>query len=267
MTCIDSHCHLAGDEFRADLADVARRALAAGVPRAVCIVSADEPREVQRALEVRVAWPAVVTAVGIHPHRAGAYADAALAQGATALEASCDVLSPVAIGEIGLDYHYDFAPRSVQREVFEMQLAAATARELPVAIHTREASDDTFEVLARFAGKRRGVMHCFTGSVEEARRALDLGFFLSLSGILTFPKADGLRAVAAFAPLDRLLVETDAPYLAPVPHRGQRNEPAWVVRTLETLAEVRRERLDALATAVRANTERCFGLGDGAPSR
>jgi TatD DNase family protein len=144
-----------------------------------------------------------------------------------------------AIGEVGLDYHYDFAPRDVQRSVFSAQVALARDRGYPLVIHTREADDDTIAILEQEgAGRVRGVFHCFSGDSGLARRALGLGFHLSFSGILTFPRSTAVRDAAALVPRDRLLVETDCPYLAPVPHRGRRNEPAWVAETLQRLADI-----------------------------
>jgi len=238
VSVVDSHCHLADEAFANDLSAVAARANAAGVTTALCILSADEPDELARARGVREAWPTVVFATGVHPHRAAPYAGRAL-QAGVAVDAALDQVSGVALGEIGLDYHYDLAPRDVQRDVFAAQLSSAGRRNLPVVIHTREATEDTVTLLRNAVPRVRGVMHCFTGTIEEARLALDLGFYLSFSGILTFPRATSLRAVAAWAPLDRILVETDAPYLAPVPHRGQRNEPAWVTETVRVLATAR----------------------------
>ncbi len=256
---IDTHCHIAGDEFVADLADVVARAQAAGVDRAVCILAADEPAELDRAAAVRAAWPTVRFAAGIHPHASGRYAGRADQSAATARAALASIGDAVALGEIGLDYHYDFAPKDVQREVFAAQVALAVETDLPVVIHTREAMDDTVDVLrAAGQGRVRGVIHCFTGSSDDARRALDLGFYISFSGILTFPRADLLREAARLVPLDRLLVETDAPFLAPVPHRGQRNEPAWVVQTLAALAAVKGLSVAAAGDAVLGNTERMF---------
>jgi len=168
---------------------------------------------------------------------------------------ACSVL---AVGEVGLDYHYDFAPRPVQRDLFEAQVALAVDLGRPIIVHTREASEDTFAILARASGVR-GVMHCFSGTLDEARQSLDLGFYLSFSGILTFPKAGTLREVAAYAPEDRLLVETDAPFLAPVPYRGKRNEPAWVARTLETLAGTRQVGAAPLADRLARNFAELFG--------
>jgi TatD DNase family protein len=256
---IDSHCHLADEKFVEDLPQVVARAREAGVGGVLCILSADEPDEVARAAVVRAAWPAVTFAVGVHPHRSGAYAgrpqDAAAAtrQAATAVDA-------VAIGEIGLDYHYDFSPKDVQREVFVAQIGVALDLNRPVAIHARLAADDTVAVLREAGGGRlRGVMHCFSGTLAEARQALDLGFYISISGILTFPKASDLRDLAQALPADRLLIETDAPFLAPVPNRGRRNEPAWVRATLETLAQVRRVSSEEMARQIAKNFESFVG--------
>ena len=256
---IDSHCHLADEGFAADLDQVVARARAAGVHGALCILSADEPDEVERSAAVRRAWEAVRFAAAIHPHRSGAYADrtdeAALVTGAAI--GACDA---VAVGEIGLDYHYDFSPRPVQQAVFGAQIAVALDRGLPVIIHTREASDDTFGMLGEAGqGRLRGVMHCFSGTIEEARRALDLGFFISLAGIVTFPKAGALREVAAFVPEDRLLVETDAPFLAPVPYRGKRNEPAWVTETTRVVAAARGRNVEETGALVARNFDALFG--------
>jgi TatD DNase family protein len=255
---VDSHCHLADLAFADDLEAVTDRARGAGLASALCILSADEPEEVQRAALVRAAWPAVTFAAGVHPHRAGAFekrtADAAVLSGEVV-----DAVGAVAVGEIGLDYHYDFSPRSVQREVFAAQAALATDRGLPVVVHTREAFDDTLAVLSAARGVR-GVLHCFSGTVGQARQALDLGFYLSIAGIVTFPKAEDVRAMARFVPADRLLVETDAPFLAPVPHRGKRNEPAWVVETMRVLASTREVDASSLAADVYRNFADLVGL-------
>ena len=256
---VDSHCHLADDKFAGDLDAVVARAQAAGVSRALCILSADEPEEVARAAQVRQAWPAVLFSAAIHPHRAGAYAGC-VADAARITREAAESSNAVAIGEIGLDYHYDFAPRDVQAEVFAAQIGVALDRDAPVVIHTREASEDTFAIL-RDAGQSRvrGVMHCFSGTADEARQALDLGFLVSLSGIVTFPRAESLRDVARMVPLDRLLVETDAPFLAPVPHRGKRNEPAFVARTLDVLASLRQMAPAALAEQIATNFDAMLG--------
>ena len=253
MAIVDSHCHLADEAFVADLPAVAERAQAAGVERVLCILSADEPDELERAKTVTAIWPAVVFSAAIHPHRSGAYAGRA-AEAAAATERAVRAHAAVAVGEIGLDYHYDFSPKDVQREVFAAQIGVALALDRPVIIHTRQATADTIAVLREAgAGRVRGVMHCFSGNAEDARLALDLGFFISVAGILTFPKAASLRDVVRYVPRDRLLVETDAPFLAPVPHRGQRNEPAWVVQTLATLAEITATPVAAMADHIAAN--------------
>ena len=261
---VDSHCHLADEKFAGDLDAVVARAQDAGVSRALCILSADEAGEVARAAVVRQAWPAVQFSAAIHPHRAGAYAGR-VADASRITREAAEASNAVAIGEIGLDYHYDFAPRDVQAEVFAAQIAVALERDAPVVIHTREASDDTFTILRDAGrGRVRGVMHCFSGTADEARRALDLGFLISLAGILTFPKADALREVARLVPLDRLLVETDAPFLAPVPYRGKRNEPAFVARTLDVLASLRQMDASALAQQISENFDALLGAA-GSP--
>ena len=255
---IDSHCHIADEEFAADLPEVIARAKQAGVSAALCILAADDGAEAKAIGRVRSLWPEVRVALGIHPHQAGAHAGdvpgaVALVRGAAAERQA------VAIGEIGLDYHYDFSPRDVQQVVFAEQVALAQELELPVVIHTREATEDTFRIL-RAAGPRRArrvpLLH---GRRDMARAALDLGFYLSFAGIVTFPKAAELREVARMVPDDRLLVETDTPYLAPVPFRGTRNEPAFVARVVETLAEVRGIHRDRMAAAAAANFEALFG--------
>ena len=256
---IDSHCHLADEAFEADLPEVIARAREAGLEFALCILSAGDEAEAARARRVRDQWPAVRFATGVHPHNAATFAgridDAAATTTATAA-----AFDGCAIGEIGLDYHYDFSPRDVQQEVFAAQLALAVSQGRPVIIHTREATDDTF-ALIRDAGEGRvsGVFHCFTGDVAMARRALDIGFYLSFAGIVTFPKAQELREAARLVPDDRLLVETDSPYLAPVPHRGKRNEPAFVPRVVEVLADTRGQPRERLAAAITANFTRLFG--------
>jgi TatD DNase family protein len=234
---IDSHCHLADEAFEGDLDAVVSRATAAGLTGALVILAAGDEAEAARARKVRQAWSAVRFATGVHPHSAGTFAGRA-AEAAGVVTAQTEAFAACAVGEIGLDYHYDFAPREVQHDVFAAQLSLAKHADRPVIIHTREATDDTFEILAR-AGGVRGVFHCFTGDAAMARRALDLGFHVSFSGIVTFPKADAIREAAKLVPEDRLLVETDSPYLAPVPFRGKRNEPAHVARVVEALAAVR----------------------------
>jgi TatD DNase family protein len=256
---IDSHCHLADDAFTEDLEAVVARARAAGVVGVVCILSADEAGELTRAARLARLWPGTRFSAGIHPHRAGPYAsrpgDAAAVTRAAAAQVGAS-----AIGEVGLDYHYDYAPRDVQRAVFAAQVALAVELDKPVVIHTREATPDTMAVLRDAgAGRVRGVLHCFSGTADEARLGLDLGLSISLAGILTFPKAESLREVAKFVPADRLLVETDAPFLAPVPHRGKRNEPAWVAETLTRLAAVRSRPREEIGRQVTENLAALMG--------
>ncbi|HJR60109.1 MAG TPA: TatD family hydrolase [Vicinamibacterales bacterium] len=256
---LDSHCHLAGEEFAADLEAVAARAAAAGVVTALCILEADDEPEVARAAAVRAAWPGIHFAAGIHPHHTGRFASDAARAAATVrgVVAACQAC---AIGEIGLDYHYDFSPRDVQQEIFRAQIRLALDLDLPIIIHTREAMADTLQILREEGGGAvRGVFHCFTGDVAIARQALGIGFYLSYAGILTFPKAGDLREAAKITPPDRLLSETDSPYLAPVPYRGKRNEPAYVPRVVETLAELHRRAADDMARQIAENFARLFG--------
>ena len=256
---IDSHCHIAGPEFAEDLDQVVERARAAGVERALVILAADDEPELRQAGEVTARWAGVRFSIGVHPHAAGTYS-------ADPREAARRVSQAVdgqplarAVGEIGLDYHYDFAPRDVQQHVFREQIRLARRLNRPIVIHTREAEDDTFQVLAEeHASEIGGVFHCFTGDRKMARRALDIGFHLSLAGIVTFPRALELKEVARMVPLDRLLIETDSPFLAPVPHRGTRNEPARVARVAEVIAELRGTSAEAIAEATGANFERLF---------
>lgn len=254
---IDSHCHIAGEEFAPDLAEVITRAKQAGVSAAMCILAAGDASEASAIERVQALWPEVRVSLGIHPHQAGVHA-ARVAAAIAMVKDAATSRQAVAIGEIGLDYHYDFSPREVQQEVFAAQLALARELGLPVVIHTREATEDTFRILREAEGVR-GVFHCFTGDRDMARAALDVGFYLSFAGILTFPKAAELREVARMAPADRVLAETDSPYLAPVPFRGTRNEPAHVARVVETLAEVRGVHRDAMADAVARNFQTLFG--------
>ena len=256
---VDSHCHLAGPEFIGDLAAVVQRAREARLAHALVILAADDEPELTQAGVVATAWPDVRFSIGIHPHAAGKFA-AGLLDAVRAVEAAIDA-QPLTrgLGEIGLDYHYDFAPREVQQAVFREQIRLAKRRRLPIVIHTREAEEDTFRILAEeSAGEVGGVFHCFTGDRDMARRALDVGFHLSLAGIVTFPRALELHEVAKIVPLDRLLIETDSPFLAPVPHRGTRNEPAHVVRVAEAIASLRGATAEAVGAAALANFRRVF---------
>ena len=255
---IDSHCHLAGDEFVADLDAVVVRARAAGVAGAICILDAGNRVELGRVAALRAAWPTLRFSAGVHPHRAGACGpvDAVrqLVHDAIADSGAC------AVGEVGLDYHYDFAPRDVQRSMFEQQIALAKMLDLPLVVHTRDADADTVDVLRRTGdGKVRGVLHCFTGDAALAAAALDLGFYLSVSGIVTFPRAGALRDVVADLPHDRVLIETDSPYLAPVPHRGKRSEPAQVAQVAATLAGLWQLPVEDVVRQTSSNVDALFG--------
>jgi TatD DNase family protein len=254
---IDSHCHLADEAFAADLDDVIGRARRAGVSTALCVLAMDEPEEAARAPRVAALWPSIRFALGIHPHQAARFVQPRTEVMTAVRRALGGIPGIGALGEIGLDYHYDLAPRDVQREVFDAQVVLAGEMQLPIVVHTREAEVDTVAILER-SGPRplAGVLHCFTGTAELAGWAVDAGLYVSFAGIVTFPNAAELREVARTVPLDRLLVETDCPYLAPVPLRGTRNEPAYVIEVARTIADVKgvdREELDA---AVSRNFER-----------
>lgn len=239
---IDSHCHLTDDAFVSDLDAVVGRARSAGVEGALCILDVANAEDGRRAEGVAERWPETRFAAGVHPHQAAQFGDRLDAVDDVVRQALAAAPEARAVGEIGLDYHYDFAPRDIQREVFRRQVQVARAVGRPVVIHTREADADTIEILRTDGGGEvQGVFHCFTGDVALARQALDLGFYVSFSGIVTFRRAAEIREAAAIVPADRLLAETDCPYLAPVPHRGKRNEPAWVAYVLDVLAEVRGE--------------------------
>jgi len=234
---IDSHAHIDGPEFESDRDEIIERARAAGVS-VILNVGTGDPHSgaFERAVALGQKYDSVYTAIGTHPHDARFYDDQA-EEKIKSLVTSERVL---AWGEIGLDFHYDNSPRDAQVEVFKRQLRAARECDLPVVIHTREAESETIDILkTEYDGaERRGVFHCFSGSKDLAQRALELGFMISFSGIVTFKKADELRDVAQSVPLDRLLIETDCPYLAPIPYRGKRNEPAYVAEVARCLAGI-----------------------------
>jgi TatD DNase family protein len=257
---VDSHCHLAGRQFASDLEDVIARARAAGLVRCLVVLAADEDEEFEQAWRVSTLWPDVQYAIGVHPHNAHKFADSPeTAAGLTANRLEM-VPSACAVGEIGLDYHYDFSPREVQHAVFRAQLQLARARGLPVVIHTREAEADTLRLLAEESqGELRGVFHCFSGDGEAAQRALGTGFYVSIPGIATFPKSEALRDAAGRVPIERMLIETDSPYLAPIPYRGQRNEPAYVLETMRLLADLRGMSIDGFGRQMVDNFDRLFG--------
>ena len=254
MTLVDSHCHLDDPKFDEDRDETIERALAAGVTRLLAIGTGNGPPDLETALRLAERYDFVFATIGVHPH------DAAKASEETFSRLADLAKHPkvVAIGEIGLDYHYDFSPRETQRAVFDRQLAIANDTKKPIIIHTREAWNDTLGRITSLP--YGGVMHCFTGDAAQAREALALGFHLGFGGVLTFPKADALREAAALCPDDRLLVETDCPYLAPVPYRGKRNEPAFVVETAKRLAQVRNTSQDRIAELTTRNFDRLFSV-------
>lgn len=253
MPWTDSHCHLQYDGMPPD---AVARAEEAGVTRIVCIgtdaAESDAAVEVARAHRGRV-W----ATAGVHPHDAS--------QGLDTVLPVLDAPEVVAVGECGLDYHYDHSPRPLQREVFAAQVALARARDLALVVHTRDAWDDTFAILASEGVPERTIFHCFTGGAAEARRALDAGAHLSFSGIVTFKRADDVREAAASVPLERLLVETDAPFLTPEPHRGTANHPAFVPLVGAAVARARNITPEEVEVATWANAETVFGLAASQP--
>jgi TatD DNase family protein len=254
VSLIDSHCHLDSSEFDADREEVIARALDAGVEHMVAIGTGNGPPDLEAGIRLADRYPQFYATVGIHPH------DAAKA-GQADFDRLAELLSHpnvIALGEIGLDYHYDFSPRQTQTSAFVRQMEIAAAAKKPIVIHTREAWDDTAALLEQHWKPHGigGIMHCFSGGPIEARRALDLGFYLSFGGIVTFPKALDLQAAAKDSPANRILVETDAPYLAPVPKRGKRNEPALIVHTARKLAELRGQSLEEVSRMTSENFRR-----------
>jgi len=251
---IDSHCHLDFPDFASELDAVVARARAAGIERMVTICTCVRRHDAVLAIAER--FPDVYCSVGTHPH----YAHEELDVTAADLVAYTRAAKVVALGEAGLDYHYDHSPRDAQERGFRSHIAAARETGLPLVIHSRDADDDTARILEEETGKGAfpAVLHCFTGGPDLAHRAVALGHFISFTGILTFKNSDALRAIAADLPMDRILVETDAPYLAPGKFRGKRNEPAYVVETAKVLAEARGVSLDAIAEQTTANFFRLF---------
>jgi TatD DNase family protein len=251
---VDSHCHLDFPDFDADRDALVARARAAGVGTMVTIST-----RVRRFAEIRAIaerYERIYCSIGTHPHNAAEEPDVTTDHLVRIAE---DPLV-VAIGEAGLDYHYDNSPRDAQAQGFRTHIAAARATQLPLVIHAREADDDTARILEEEAGKGPfpAVLHCYTGGPELARRAIALGLSISFTGIVTFKNSAALREIAKSLPADRFLVETDAPYLAPLPYRGKRNEPAYVARVVEQLAEVRGTTALAIGEQTDRNFDRLF---------
>jgi TatD DNase family protein len=257
---IDSHCHLDFEDFSAELPAVLERARQAGIESMISIGSGRDIASARAAVALATAHRDIFASVGIHPHDVARMSETDWTELATLARAQ----RVVGIGETGLDYHYDHSPRDTQGQAFRRFIALGRDVDvrLPIICHIRDAHADAAAILqTERASEVGGVIHCFTGDVEDARAYLDLGFHLSFSGILTFKTAEDIRRAAAFAPLDRIMVETDAPYLAPIPFRGKRNEPAFIVKTLEVLAGLRGIDLATAADATSANARRLFRLG------
>jgi TatD DNase family protein len=256
MMLIDSHCHVDRHEYGADIDDVLARCKAAGLVRAVVIGLWRGPGDFGGAVELAKAHPGFLyPTIGIHPHD--------VAQASLEDFSLCETIATdprvVGVGETGLDYHYDHSPRDTQRERFRWHISLAKKLAKPLVVHVREAHADCASIISEEqAGP--GVIHCFTGNAEEAKRYLDLGFYISISGVVTFKNSDALREAVKQVPEERLLIETDSPFLAPVPHRGKRNEPAFVAEVAKKVAEVRGTTVDAVAAATAANATRLFHL-------
>jgi len=264
---IDSHAHLDVPNYDADRVEVIDRAREAGVEMMLEICGSDVAKgSLDIGLKLAEDYPFIYAAVGLHPHEASLFDDALEQK----LLSMSDHEKVIGWGEIGLDYHYDHSPRDTQRRVFRSQLELALERRLPVIIHTREAEDDTIQILreswAEAGGAEiGGIIHCFTGTQKLADATIDMGFHISFSGVLTFKNARELRDVARAVPADRLLVETDCPYLAPLPYRGKRNEPAFVRETAAKLAELKSLSLEEIARVTSGNFKRLFNVAVARP--
>jgi len=267
---VDSHAHLDGQQFASDREQVIARAREEGVRTIVAIGNGDGPEQVDCGIRLAEKYDFIYATLGIHPHEAKLADEAAY----TRMEALAKHPKVIAWGEIGLDYFYDYSPRDVQKRVFSRQMELAAAAKLPIVIHCRpsQGSDDAWNdclemIEAQWAPKGLGgVLHCFTGSWEQARRGLDMGFMISFAGNVTFPKAQQIRDAAREVPLERMLIETDSPYLAPLPYRGKRNEPAFVVETARKLGELRGQSADEMGTQTSRNFCKFFKLAEMAES-
>ena len=267
---IDSHAHLDGEQFQADRDQVIARARDAGLEAIVAIGNGDGPGSLDCGIKLAEQYDFIYATVGIHPHEAKLATDAAFSE----LQQLAKRPKVIAWGEIGLDYFYDHSPRDLQQEVFVKQMELARAAKLPIVIHCRPSNevDDAWQQCLELISQHwsgsglGGILHCFTGTWEHAKRALDLGFMISFAGNITFPKAQQIRDAAREVPLDRMLVETDCPYLAPVPHRGKRNEPAFVRETARQLGELRGLSTEEIGAQTAKNFYRFFSLHETANS-
>ena len=255
---VDTHTHLEFAQFDADREAMLDRARAAGVVGITAIGSGSGPGQLEAALPFAQSHDWIWATIGIHPHEAAEATEEHFVR----LAGLARHPRVIAWGEIGLDYHYDHSPRDVQKQVFSRQLEMAGQARLPVILHCREAWDDTLEIFEREWAQTGlgGIFHCFTGTLEEARRGLDMGFLISFAGNLTYPKSEPLRQVARQLPADRLLIETDSPFLPPQGHRGKRNEPAFVLEVAKTLANVRDLSTEEIGAITAANFRRFFRL-------
>lgn len=254
---IDSHAHIQTKEFSADIAQVVRRAVEAGVEKIIVVGGAGDLSSNDAAIALAESYPGLYATVGMHPHDAKEVNEEEFQR----LESLAQRPKVVAIGESGLDYYYNHSPREMQVEIFRRFIHLAQESGLPLVVHVRDAYREATEIVKHEGrGKLQGVIHCFTGDYNAASDLLDLGLYLSFTGILTFKNADPLREVVRKLPLDRILLETDSPYLAPVPHRGKRNEPAFVCRVAETMAKVKGLPLDEVAQATTRNAEALFAI-------
>ncbi len=254
---IDSHAHIQGKEYDGEVEAVIERAREAGVEKIIAVGGAGDMSSNSDAIALADSFHGVYATVGMHPHDAKDVGDVEL-RALRELSAHAKV---VAVGETGLDYYYNHSPPEVQRRVFSQFIRMARETHLPVVVHERDAAQEAFELLrAEGGGALAGVIHCFTGTYEAARAYLDLGFYLSFTGIITFKNAEPLRTVVRQIPLERILVETDAPYLTPAPYRGKRNEPAYVRLVAETVAKIRGISVEAVATVTSANAQNLFKI-------
>ena len=256
MLLIDTHAHLDSSRFNKDRAEVIKNARDTGVSYIVNIGA--DLRSSRYSVKLAREYPFIFATVGIHPHDAIGLDANVLAE----LEKLAGEEKVVAIGEIGLDYYYDHSPRDIQRAAFIDQLVLAKKLNLPIVVHSREAEEDTMNILKEhYAGAGTGILHCFSGSLEMAREALEMGLYLAFGGVVTFKNAGGLLEVLKEIPLDRILLETDCPYLTPVPHRGKRNEPAYLPYVAEKIAEIKGVAIEELAEITTANAIRVYNLG------
>jgi len=267
---IDSHAHLDGPRFDPDRAEVISRARAAAVTTILAVGTGDGPGTLDCAIKLAAQYDFIYATIGIHPHEAKLAADADFLQ----LESLARAPKVIAWGEIGLDYHYDHSPRDIQQNVFVRQMTLATAAKLPIIIHCRPSdnSDNAWEDCLALIEQHwkptglGGLLHCFTSTWAHAKRALDMGFMISFAGNITFPKAQQIRDSAKQVPMNRILIETDSPFLAPVPYRGKRNEPAYVKQVARQLAELRRLTTEEVAAHTTQNFRRFFSLPESSQS-